>query len=266
MNLIDQINDNDYYIIHYAGSDIQRDPFRIASITVFNAKTKQSETFARTQYNEKQLLKKFFDHLQPIDKPIITWNMKDSTYGIQHIMTRYENYYKETVNINVNLFIDLDKVLQEKFETKNYVPHKKLTNLAKLNNLHLDGYREGEEEVELYEFKNYRAIEISCNRKARIIHDLFELYRKNSLKVEKQEHSSYFIKFLHSYQQKRKISLSLFFLNIIIGIGAVSADVLPYEIQNLIDNTLRWLLFVVAILFVLFILLMEGLLVLKHIK
>lgn len=110
--------------------------------------------------------------------------MSDSTYGIQAIQNRVSQLIGDVkLPINDIDIYDLDSILERKFGV-GYVSHPKLYQLAILNGITTKNYINGSEERMLFEKSDYKLIELSTNRKVRIISALVSLLIKNKLQVE----------------------------------------------------------------------------------
>ena len=89
MKELELFTDNLFYILHYSSSNINKAPVEISCISILNGKTGDIEyTFSRVDFDEKVLLKKFFDLIKIINSPILTWNMKKR--GLIWAITPYQ--------------------------------------------------------------------------------------------------------------------------------------------------------------------------------
>lgn len=186
--------------------------------------------------------------------------MKDSTYGLQHLINRFKllNRKKNPLNLNKNLFIDLDSTFQKRYLADQYVEDKKLTNLMILNNIPFSGYKEGEVEAQLFNEKNYREIEISCNRKVKTIKKIFEKARVDQLVVSKRNDK--FTKYQHllvKYKQLGFFKVIIFVIGLIGGIITVFQGGLPHEFQTHLDNNFRWFISIVSVIIISSIIVLE---------
>ena len=210
--------------MHYASSDLSKSPIKICCISIQSFVSKQATTFSLVNYSsEKDLLKDFLKFaIQNQGKSYITWNMKDSTFGIQVIQKRINQLVGDKkIPIDDNEIFDMDEILQKKYGL-NYVSHPKLKNLAKLNDMTMLGFINGARESELFERSDYRSIEQSTNRKVRIISNLTELLFENKLKVENRTPLSYFKEFIYNpiiQVLLGIISILLAILGIMISLG-----------------------------------------------
>ncbi|MFW9997965.1 MAG: hypothetical protein ACFFD4_38340 [Candidatus Odinarchaeota archaeon] len=262
--LIDTLTSGDYYTVHYAGSDIFTEPYKIACISVLHSKTGKTVTFSRNKYSETKLLKEFFNHISELPGPFITWNWKDSTYGLPAITKRYEELTKTEMKIDRSKFYDLDALFKEKYSRK-YIDHPKLQKLAEKNELNMIGFQSGEKEPLLFDAKNFRAIEVSCNLKAGLIHRLVQLSRANELKVDtpdgiKPSIGEFFRKysnFLTKYKSYRRYIGFGGFISIFGIIAGILQDALPLEFLDVFGNAIRWSLTILLLVLVGIIIVME---------
>lgn len=117
-------------------------------------------------------------------KVYIGWNISDSTYGMPVIQNRvYQLIGNTNLSIDMNNIYDLDNMLERKFGVK-YISHPKLYHLATQNGITTKNYIDGSEERKLFESFDYKTIELSTNRKVRIISKIADLFITNNLKVE----------------------------------------------------------------------------------
>ncbi len=162
-------------------------PVQICCISIQSFKSKQTTTFSLVNCpNEKELLATFLVFAKNNSGRIyIGWNISDSTYGIQAIQNRI---YQLIGDVNLGIcecsIYDLDSILEWKFG-HDYVSHPKLYRLASLNGITTNNYIEGSKEQELFENSDYKSIELSTNRKVRMISNISDLFITNKLKVER---------------------------------------------------------------------------------
>lgn len=147
--------------------------------------------------SEEELLNKFLSFANEHQGNIyIGWNLKDTTYGIQMIQNRINEIIGDhRIPIDNNEIYDLDDILEKKYGM-NYMSDPKLRNLAKYNKLTLLGFMDGLRECDLFDTSNYRPIELSTNRKVRIISNLFMLLLQNKLQVENKSLKLKIIEFI----------------------------------------------------------------------
>ncbi|MFW9997355.1 MAG: hypothetical protein ACFFD4_35250 [Candidatus Odinarchaeota archaeon] len=257
-SLIDESIPDNYYAIHYAGSDIFAEPVEISCISILHSKIEKTVTFSRTQYGEIKLLKEFFNHLKELPGPFITWNWKDSTYGLPVITKRYRELVKEDIKVDHSKFYDLDALFEKKYGRK-YVSHPKLQKLAEKNELNMIGFQLDADESVLFDAKKFRVIEISCNLKVRIIHQLVQLTKIGELEVAVTKSFHKYNSFLTRYQPYRKYLRGGGFISFIGSIAGILQDVPPFEFLDIFGNTVRWILTVSFLGILTVILFMEAL-------
>ena len=176
-------------ILHYACTNIERSPAVISSISVKNYSIGQTVSFSFENFdNEKNLLIEFIKHMKQYQNPIIVaWNQKSPTYGIQHIQKRCRDHIiKDEFPINPEQVTDLDEVFTKKYG-RGYVGDPKLRKLAEINNITLQYFVDGKEEIRLFYEKEYKKIENSTNRKVSVIADYLNDAFNDRLNIQSKE-------------------------------------------------------------------------------
>lgn len=171
-DLIKKIRNNpeNFYIIHYSCQSLYDDNEtlspRITSIAVNHYSTGQTISFSTHSIAEelnidrddvinnfdaieKQLLENFYDFIRDRrDKYWIHWNMRNLTFGFEHIQHRY-TVLKQNNNppiIPIERRINLNDILAKRYGSE-YVKHPKLLSLMELNEGRHRHFLNGEEEV-----------------------------------------------------------------------------------------------------------------------
>ena len=92
-------SENNIWVVHYASSNFENYPIRIASIALRRLTNNQTSSFSMndTEYDdgkEKQILKDFFEHikLNPLAK-YLHWNMRDDSYGFAVVQNRFKSLF-----------------------------------------------------------------------------------------------------------------------------------------------------------------------------
>jgi len=175
--------DTDILVIHYACTDIKKEEVQITCISVGDYKTKNTDTFSRRGFSEKELLSKFFEFIKSKSNICITgWNLKDITYGFPVLQRRYRELNGEDIQIKFQN-IDIDDMIEQEYG-KEYVPHKpsgKMFNLFGVNRISRQYFLPGKDEAEKGEAGEYRPIELSSNTKVRGFMDVLDLIIDNRL-------------------------------------------------------------------------------------
>jgi len=194
-------------VIHYSSEsfyDIKDGASpRITSIAVANLETAQTESFSIHQmaekkgylcdrdkleqhYNEleKLMLDNFYTYVDDHPKhKWLHWNMRDINYGFQAIAHRYMVLGGNPAPVAEDKLIDLALVLKGVYGP-NYVPHRRLTWLVKLNGLGHKDFLEGREEAEAFDNKEYVKLHQSTLRKVSILAHIVEYASAGTLKTK----------------------------------------------------------------------------------
>jgi hypothetical protein len=184
-------SDNNIWVIHYASSNFENYPIRIASIALRRLKNNQIFSFSMndTEYDdgkEKQILKAFFEHIKsdPLAK-YLHWNMRDDSYGFAVIQNRFKALFP---NEELPFLIsdqdkyDLSRILIEIYGD-NYIDDPKLKTLIEKNSLNSKYFLEGEDEAEAFKNKQFSKIARSTKCKVNNLADLADLVYKKNLKT-----------------------------------------------------------------------------------
>lgn len=171
-------NPDRLYLIHYSSQSlfdegIQGYSPRITSIVVMHFATRQTVSFAihavaeslkvprddvEAHYDaiERELLGRFFDFMRDRrEKYWIHWNMRNLTYGFEHLEQRYRVLHaKEPPHIPVEVRINLSDLLKQRYGS-DYASDPKMKNLMLLNgDLHKD-FLDGAQEAEAFKRKEF---------------------------------------------------------------------------------------------------------------
>ncbi len=171
-------------IMHYACSDINSNPVEISCVSIMDYSNLNTVTYSRSNLTESQLLQQFLSDLQSnVNKTYVGWNMKDSTYGLPVIYRRATQLLETTqFPLDPSAVKDLDGLFDSKYG-KGYCENLKLGKMAQFNNIQMLNFLSGAEEATLAAAREFRPIEISTNRKVRIIGELLSLYIRKKLGV-----------------------------------------------------------------------------------
>lgn len=211
---------NSILILHYACTDVTKSPVIITSISIKDYSTGQTLSFSFDEYgDEKNLLSAFVTHMKKYQNHIIvTWNQKSSTYGIQHMQRRCKDLgIDEDFPIDLEQVTDLDDIFTEKYG-RGYVDDPKLRCLAEVNDITLQNFVDGFDEIRLFEEKEYKKIENSTNRKVNVIADYLSSAFNNKLRVSRTKEKNKKDKEDASKSSGRKLGKKT-----IIVIGAVAS-------------------------------------------
>ena len=164
-----------FYIIHYSSQALYDEGLdglspRITSIVVMHFASRQTVSFAihaeaellsipkeeiaaKLDDVERALLKRFYEFVaakDSKDKYWIHWNMRNLTYGFEHLAHRYQKLTGgDAPNIPVAMRINLNDELKERYGS-DYAADPKLKNLMLLNGDLDIRFLEGSEEADAF--------------------------------------------------------------------------------------------------------------------
>ncbi|MDQ0315708.1 hypothetical protein [Amorphus orientalis] len=185
-------NPENFYIIHYSCQSLYDDndglPPRITSIAISHFATEQAVSFSthsiaeelhisrenvRDEFDniEKKLLIDFYEFVRNRrDKYWVHWNMRNLTYGFEHLEHRYRVLGSDNAPvIPVERRINLNDLLSDRYGSE-YAPHPKLTSLMDLNGgIHRHALT-GKEEVEVFEKNEFIKMHNSTLAKVGFFH------------------------------------------------------------------------------------------------
>ena len=179
-------NRDKIYILHYACSDINKPEIEISSICTYKLESHAPpKQFSRVDdQNEKYMLKKFWDFITEVNPVIVGWNInKPNVYGIEVLQKRYNQLCESEKITKLPEAYDLDLLLKSEYNLPRYDNHPKLYYYADINGCTLLNFRKGVDELELLRQKEFKAIDMSVQRKCTIISDLVEFYLEGKLKL-----------------------------------------------------------------------------------
>jgi hypothetical protein len=177
-----------FYIVHYSCQSLYDDNEglspRITSIAVVHYATDQAISFSthstaeelgipradvveRFDEIETALLTNFFDFVRDRrDRYWVHWNMRNITYGFEHIEHRYRALtHANPPTISVERRINLNDMLGERFGD-DYAPHQKMINLMEMNGGRHRFFLTGPEEVAAFQSLEFIRMHQSCLVKA----------------------------------------------------------------------------------------------------
>ncbi len=213
---------NNILILHYACTDINKSPVIVTSISIKDYSLGQTFSFSFDEYeSESKLLSEFVKHMQKYQNHIVvTWNQKSSTYGVQHLQRRCQELEaSDKFPIKLENVIDLDDIFVAKYG-RNYTKDPKLRNLAQLNEVTLQNFVDGIDEIKLFNEKEYKKIENSTNRKVGVIADCLILAFHNKLKTNSPDSSA--LSKTEGEEMEKKKPQRRFSKTVIIAIGVIA--------------------------------------------
>lgn len=166
-----------FYIIHYSCQSLYDDNEtlspRITSIAISHYSSKQAVSFSthaiaeelgiireavleRFDEIELELLHRFYLFVRDRrDKYWIHWNMRNLTFGFEHLEHRYRVLgHNDAAVIPVEQRINLNDMIADRYGS-DYASHPKLTSLMEMNGGRHRHYLTGEEEVQAFRNREY---------------------------------------------------------------------------------------------------------------
>lgn len=193
-----------FYIIHYSSQSLYDegvDGFspRITSIAVMHYATRQTVSFAlhavaeslniskdevESQYNaiESQLLERFFIFLRDRrEKYWVHWNMRNLTFGFEHLEHRYRSLCKvEPPSVPVEVRLNLNDILRNHYGS-DYASDPKMKTLMLLNGELDRRFLEGSQEAAAFLTKDFIRMHSSTICKVEFFRHVISLAIKGRL-------------------------------------------------------------------------------------
>lgn len=174
-------HEHEILIIHYSCSDLTVTPCRISCIGLRDEYHNKTQVFSLGEYSEEKILEKLWGILRTNKgRYLVGWNIKNPEFGIIVLKKRYKKLTgKSTPRIPDHQIIDLDEAIQQQLG-------KKLTlkQIAKINEYQTIHFRDGKNELTLFERNDFKALELSVGRKVKIIGDTLRDFINGNLLVE----------------------------------------------------------------------------------
>jgi hypothetical protein len=146
---------------------------------------KREECTSRADDIEKKLLSDFSEFMRDRrDKIWLHWNMKNLTYGFEHIEHRFRTLHgADMPTLPVERRINIDDIISMKYGD-NYVSKPRMQKLMELNGGLRRNFRSGIEEVELFKQLQFSQMHASTASKVEFFRDVIVSAKKGRLKVE----------------------------------------------------------------------------------
>jgi len=144
-----------------------------------------SEDIEREYDNvERELLKRFYDFVRDRrEKYWVHWNMRNLTYGFEHLEHRYRVLHKaDPPMIPVEVRINLNDVLKQRYGS-DYAPDPKMISLMKLNGQAVPTLLTGKEESEAFGRKEFIRMNTSTISKVNFFRHVIDQAAKGKLKT-----------------------------------------------------------------------------------
>jgi len=177
-------NEHATLIVHYSCSSIRKIPCKISCIGIRDEGRNENWIFSLREFSEKEMLEKAWKIIaKNKDKYFVGWNIKNPEYGFAVLKQRYEEILrKKAPKIRTSHVVDLDEAIKRDFDLK----RQKLTlrRVAEINGYQTLDFRNGKEELKLFEERDFKGLELSVGRKIRIIGDILNDFIRGKLKIE----------------------------------------------------------------------------------
>lgn len=194
-----------FYIVHYSCQSLYDDNDalspRITSIAITHFLTEQTVSFSthsiaeelhigrdavRERFDEveRELLKGFYSFVRDRrDKYWVHWNMRNLTYGFEHLEHRYRVLGGlDAPVIPVERRLNLNDLLADRYGS-NYAPHPKLRSLMELNGGLHRHFLSGEEEVQAFQNNEFIRMHNSTLAKVGFLHIVVRRLTRSKLKT-----------------------------------------------------------------------------------
>ena len=198
-------NGDDFYIIHYSCQSLYDDNEslspRITSIAVVHYSTDQAISYSThaiaeemgvarddvvSKFDdiEKKLLDDFYAFVRDRQgKYWVHWNMRNLTYGFEHIQHRYRVLnQKDAPVIGVGRRINLNDILVDRYGD-GYAKHPNMLSLMEMNGGRHRDFLEGKEEVSAFQEKEYIKMHNSTLCKVGFFHIVIQKLIKGKLRT-----------------------------------------------------------------------------------
>lgn len=237
-----------FFIIHYSCQNLNDNNDglspRITSIAVSHFATEQSVSFsthavaeelgiarseviARFDEVERALLQKFFAFVRDRRGSYwVHWNMRNATYGFEHLEHRYIVLgMRDASIVPVEYRINLNDMISDHYGS-DYVPHPKLPNLMELNGGRHRDFLSGEEEVQAFQAEEFMKMHKSTLCKVGFFQNVTRKFSKGRLNTKSRAIGARIDKALESRSAKT-VSLG----GTVLGIGLGIEQLAPWLIS-----------------------------------
>jgi len=185
LNYRDLLKENEHriLIIHYSCSDITQVPVKISCIGVRDEFHDQTQLFSLRNFSEEKLLENFWQMItENSEKYFVGWNIKNPEFGFSVLKERYEEISgKKAPSIKRDHVIDLDEAIKRYYDLKRQ--KLSLKELAEINRYQTLNFRNGKEEIRMFEDRDFKGLELSVGRKVKIVGDILNDFVREKLKL-----------------------------------------------------------------------------------
>jgi hypothetical protein len=233
-------NPDQFFIIHYSSQSLYDEGTeglspRITSIVAMHFATRQTMSFSvhavaelmgisreevASRYDdiEKEMLARFFDFLRDrLDHNWIHWNMRNLTFGFEHLEHRSRHLGNPDPPIlNVEQRLNLNDILQEKYG-RNYAQNPRMKNLVLLNGSLPQGFLDGAQEAAAFKAKEFIRMHASTISKVEFFRHTIILAQKGKLRTSSKGWGVRIDRLLESRLAKVAVLVAA-----VIGIGGIT--------------------------------------------
>lgn len=182
----DLLEDNEHriLIIHYSCSSIREIPCRISCIGIRDEYRNQTRLFSLRKFSEEEILENFWGIVgENKEKYFVGWNIKNPEFGFSVLKERYEEISgKKAPRIKISHIIDLDEAIKRDYDLKRQ--KLSLRELAEINRYQTLNFRNGKEELQMFEEKDFKGLELSVGRKLKVLGDILNDFMREELKTK----------------------------------------------------------------------------------
>lgn len=194
-----------FYIIHYSCQSLYDDNEglspRITSIAINHFATQQTVSFSthaiaeelhidrenvhdRFDEIEQDLLRKFYSFVRDRrDKIWIHWNMRNLTYGFEHLEHRYRTLDQQDAPvIPIERRVNLNDIIADRYGS-GYAKHPKMHSLMEMNGGRHRDFLTGEEEVQAFQNSEFIRMHTSTLCKVGFFHHVIERMLQGKLRT-----------------------------------------------------------------------------------
>lgn len=231
-------NPENFYIIHYSCQSLYDDNEalspRITSIAISHYATEQTVSFSthsiaeelhiprenvRDRFDEveRRLLQDFYAFVRDRrDKYWIHWNMRNLTYGFEHLEHRYRVLGgNDAPVIPVERRLNLNDLLADRYGG-GYAKHSKLKSLMELNGGIHRHFLSGEEEVQAFQNNEFIRMHNSTLSKVGFLHSVVRKFLMGKLRTASR---GYGVAVDRLFESRAAKTVGLFATAITIGVG-----------------------------------------------
>jgi hypothetical protein len=223
-----------YYLIHYSSQSLFDAEVgglspRITSIVVRHYATGQTVSFsvhtvaehlhinseniqARYDKIERELLTEFYTFVRDRrDKWWVHWNMRNVTFGFEHLEHRYRVLLKaEPPSIPVEVRLNLNDLLKDRYGD-DYAPDPRMASLMDLNGGRVQGFLSGKEEAEAFKAKDFIRMNASTIAKVGFFSHVISAASRGKLKTAGKGFANFVDRLLESRKARIVAAIAALF-------------------------------------------------------